>query len=413
MKSIMLFKTALFALKRHPGRSFLTVLGIMVGVAAIIVTFSIGRGAEEKIRAQISNMGEGTVMILPGNVITPGGTRSSLATPPRLTLQDMEAIRAQVKSIVEITRGTWGYYLMEYKNNSVKEQLLGSDDNFYKVFRMMKIDYGIPFTQQHILERSNVVVLGHKIKEDLFGKQMPLNKTIRIEGFPFVVIGVLEKRPHFFGTEDPNAHVLIPFTTAKKYFKAPDEMEDDLGYIAFNVAPGTSTSIPVRAAKRILRLRHNIAPNEEDDFIILDQESIASTANSAGNIIKLFGLVAASISLLVGGIGIMNIMLVSVTERTQEIGLRMAIGATPALIQIQFLTEAAVLCGIGGILGVMLGITLQWFISTHTILPSVFEALPPLLSLFVTILIGIFFGLYPAYRASQLNPIDALTRRKQ
>ena len=164
--------------------------------------------------------------------------------------------------------------------------------------------------------------------------------------------------------------------------------------------------------KRILRLRHNIAPNEEDDFIIVDQESISATADAAGNIIKLFGLIAASISLIVGGIGIMNIMLVSVTERTTEIGLRMALGATPALIELQFLSEAAVLCGIGGLLGITAGMMTLWFISNYTILPSVFEFLPPLVALLVTIFLGIFFGLYPAHRASQLDPIDALTRRK-
>lgn len=412
MKTLMLFKTALIALKRHPGRSFLTILGITVGVAAIIVTFSIGRGAEERIRAQISSMGEGTIMILPGNVITPGGTRSSLAQPARLTTQDLEAIRHQVPAIQEITRGTYGYYLMEYETKSVKEQLLGADENVFKIFRMSEIDYGIFFTRQHIQERSNVVVIGSYIKEKLFGKSMPLNKTIRIGGFPFIVIGVLKQQPHYFGTEDPNAHAIIPFPTAKKYFKNPDEMEDDLGYIAFNIATGAKTGTAARTVKRILRLRHNIAPSEEDDFLILDQESIAETANAAGNIIKMFGLVAASISLLVGGIGIMNIMLVSVTERTQEIGLRMALGATRAVVQFQFLCESAILCTLGGLCGVVTGLIVQYLVSHYTILPSMLEFLPPLVSLLITILIGIFFGFYPARRASQLNPIDALTRRK-
>lgn len=411
MKSIMLAKTALGAINRHRGRSLLTVLGIMVGVAAIIVTFSIGRGAEEKIRAQIRGMGEGTVMILPGNVITPGGTRSSLARPARLTVQDLDAIRAQVDSIHEISRGTFGYYMMEYGNKSVKEQLLGADDNVFKIFRMSTVEHGIPFTQQHVTDRSNVAVIGFQIKEKLFGAELALDQTIRIGGFPFAVIGILKEQPHYFGTEDPNAHVFVPFTTAKKYFKKSDETDDDLGFIAFNVLPGKKPETAVRAAKRILRLRHNIRSNEEDDFMILDQETIAETANAAGNIIKLFGLLAASISLLVGGIGIMNIMLVSVTERTKEIGLRIAIGATRTSVQLQFLIESALLCAFGGLLGITTGLIAQWFIRIYTILPSITEFLPAIISFIVTILLGIFFGFYPALRASRLNPIDALTRR--
>ena len=254
MKTIMLFKTALIALKRHQGRSFLTILGILVGVAAIIVTFSIGRGAEEKIRAQISQMGEGTVMILPGNVITPGGTRSSLAIPPRLTVQDMEAIRGQVPTINEITRGSLGYLLMEHGTKSVKEQVIGADENAFKIYKMSLVEYGIQFTKQHVQERTNVAIIGPTIKEKLFDNSMPLNQTIRIGGFPFVIIGVLKKQPHYFGTEDPNAHVLIPFSTAKKYFKNPDEMEDDLGFIAFNVSSWRQLRVSCSHGKKNLEI---------------------------------------------------------------------------------------------------------------------------------------------------------------
>jgi ABC-type antimicrobial peptide transport system, permease component len=350
MKALILVKTALHATMRHPGRSFLTTLGIMVGVAAIIITFSIGRGAEEKIIAQVSSMGEGTVLLVPGNVITPGGTRSSLAAGARLTVQDLEAIRGQVKPIREISRGTFGYLLMENAHNAVKEQLLGADDNIFKIFHRYEFAYGIPLNAQHIQERANVAVIGAKIHQKLFGKEFAFNKTIRIGGFPFIVIGVLKELPHYFGTEDPNAHVMIPFTTAKKYFKQLNEMEDDLGYIAFSMYKGTNMQQVTRAVKRILRFRHNIEPNEEDDFILLDQESIAKTASAAGNIIKLFGLIASCISLLVGGIGIMNIMLFSVQERKQEIGLRIALGATQANVQTQFLFESASLCAVGGFL---------------------------------------------------------------
>jgi putative ABC transport system permease protein len=411
MKTIILIKTSLHAIMRHPGRSILTTLGIMVGVAAIIITFSIGRGAEEKIISQVSAMGEGTVLILPGNVITPGGTRSSLTSGARLTAQDLEAIRAQVKSIREISRGTFGYYLIENDKNAIKEQVLGADPNIIKIFNRFDIQYGMRINAQHIQERANVVVIGAKIKQKLFGQEMAFNKTIRIGGFPFIVIGVLKQQPHYFGTEDPNAHVIIPFTTAKKYFKQANEMEDDLGYIAFAMYKGTDTQPVIRVVKRILRQRHNIGYNEEDDFLLLDQESIIKTAAAAGNIIKLFGLIASCISLLVGGIGIMNIMLVSVQERTKEIGLRIALGATRAQVQMQFLCESATLCTVGGFFGLILGFMGQLLIKTYTTLPSIIELTPPLISLLITIVIGIFFGYYPAKKASILNPIDALLER--
>lgn len=411
MKYTILAKTALFALMRHPSRSCLTILGIMVGVAAIIVTFSIGRGAEERIRAQIASMGEGSVIIMPGNVITPGGTRSSLAASTRLTVQDLEAIQGQIREIREISRGTYNYYILEHGTNAVKEQVLGADANIFKIFHMNKIAYGAQWTEEHIQERANVAVIGAAINEKLFGKEIALNKTINIKGFPFVVIGVLETQPHYFGTEDPNAHVLIPFTTAKKYFKAENEMEDDLGYIAFGLYKGVAAGPVVRTVKRILRFRHSIHDQDEDDFIILDQESIAQTAQAAGYIVKLFGLIAASISLIVGGIGIMNIMLVSVQERTQEIGLRIALGATHTVVQLQFLCESILLCSLGGILGIIIGIIGQIFIRSYTMLPSVTEFFPALIALMATLVIGLFFGYYPARKASLLNPIDALLER--
>lgn len=411
MKTIILIKTALHAIMRHPGRSMLTTLGIMVGVAAIIITFSIGRGAEEKIISQVSAMGEGTVLILPGNVITPGGTRSSLAKGARLTAPDMQAIQAQVRPIREISRGTFGYHLIENGKNAVKEQILGADANITKIFSRFDIQYGIRINTQHIQDRANVAVIGSTIQQKLFDKELAFNKTIRIGGFPFIVIGVLKQQPHYFGTEDPNAHIIIPFTTAKKYFKQADEMEDDLGYIAFAMYKGTDIQPVIRTVKRILRLRHNIAHNEEDDFLLLDQESIAKTAAAAGNIIKLFGLIASCISLLVGGIGIMNIMLVSVQERTKEIGLRIALGATQSQVQNQFLFESATLCAVGGFLGLLLGFMGQILIKMYTPLPSIIEIEPPLVSLLITIVIGIFFGYYPAKKASLLNPIDALLER--
>jgi len=420
MNTFILIRTALHAIARHKGRSFLTILGIMIGVAAIIVTFSIGRGAEERIRNQILTMGESAAYVIPGNVITRGAIRSSLAKPARLTEGDIYAIRDQIPEINELSRMNYTLELLEYNGAAAKERVLGSDANILKI-NDNELKHGNFFSTGHVENRVNVVVFGGGIAEKLFEKEHPIGKTIKIRGRPFTVIGVLEHQEHFWGTEDPNMRTFIPFTVAKKYFRETDpEVKDigatssgekDLGAIALSFYKWADSKIALRKIKRILRLRHNIEHGEEDDFTIFDQESITESAEQASGVIKLFGLIAASISLLVGGIGVMNIMLVSVQERTREIGIRLAIGATQGIIQLQFLFEAIVLSGFGGFMGIILGLIGQFLIGHFTNLPNIVELGPLITSFLVTLVIGIFFGYYPARQASLLNPIDALLER--
>jgi len=410
MKNIILWKTASNAILRHKTRSILTILGIMIGVAAIIVTFSIGRGAEEKIIAQISALGEGAIYLMPGNVIAPGGVRSSLAVPPHLTTEDMLAIKGQVPGIRMITRGMHSMQRIEYKDAAVKDELVGADETIFLISKY-NVQAGRPFSENDVTYRSNVIVIGEKIRDNLFGKEDPIGKTIRVVGIPFVVIGVGAHQEHFYGSDDPNGHSFIPFTVAKKYFRKPNETDYDLDFIALDLFDKTQSTPAVRMIKRIVRYRHLLAPGDEDDFIIFDQESISKAAEDAADVIKLFGLIAASISLLVGGIGVMNIMLVSVHERMQEIGLRVALGATRWIVQLQFLIEAILLCVWGGIIGIILGFVGQWGVTYFTPLSSIIEILPLMLSFLATIIVGIFFGFYPARKASQLNPIDALIER--
>jgi putative ABC transport system permease protein len=410
MHTYILVKTAFNTIIHHAGRSLLTILGIMIGIAAIIITFSIGRGAEEKIRAQVMFMGEGACYIIPGNVITKGAVRSTLSKPMRLIQGDLEAIARQVSGIREVSRGTYTLETLEYGSTAIRERMLGTDENLLRIIKN-KLKYGKFFSKQQLMLRTNVVVIGDKIQEKLFGTTYSIGKTIRINGIPFEVIGVIEHQEHFFGGDDPNARSFVPFTVAKKYFRQPNEMEDDIGAILIGLYENISSDEPMRKIRRILRMRHNIEEQEDDDFTFLDQESITRAAQSAASVIKLFGLIAASISLLVGGIGIMNIMLVSVKERTQEIGLRIALGSTKAIVQLQFLFEAIALCGIGGIIGIVLGLIGQQVISTFTNLPSILEIMPLFVSFLVTIVIGIIFGFFPARQASLLNPIDALLER--
>lgn len=410
MNTFILLRTAIRAIIRHKGRSFLTVLGIMIGISAIVVTFSIGRGAEEKIKSQIMGMGEGAVYIIPGNIVTRRGIRSSSEKPARLTIQDLEAIRQQVPEIKEVSRMTYSIEQLEHKGIVAREQLLGVDPSILKI-NDNKLQYGEVFNKDHVEKRANVVVLYNEIAKRLFEHEYPIGKTVKINGVPFIVIGVMEPIGHYWGPEDPNRRAIIPYTVAKKYFRQPDEAEDDLGAMALGLYKIADSKLIIRKIKRILRFRHNIEHGEEDDFTIFDQESISKAAEDAARVIKLFGLIAASISLIVGGIGVMNIMLVSVQERTREIGIRMAIGATQGVVQLQFLLEAIVLCAIGGIIGIGLGLIGMFFVSNFTELPSVIELTPLIASFLVTIIVGIFFGYYPARKASLLNPIDALLER--
>jgi putative ABC transport system permease protein len=410
MKTIILVKTSLRAVRKHAIRSFLTILGIMIGVAAIVVTFSIGRGAEEKIKAQIMVMGEGSIYLFPGNVITRGAVRSSLSVPPRLTVDDMQSIKGQIPGIRTITRGMYSMQRLEFGSAAIKDQLIGADETMFQISKY-SLQLGLPFSNEQVLQRANVIVIGEKTRDNLFGKEYPIGKTIRVAGNPFLVIGVLSHQEHFAGTDDPNGHSYIPFSVAKKLFRQPQENEDDLGFIAFDLHDNKQSEQVTRIVKRVLRFRHDTKPDEEDDFLIIDQQSVTKAAQEAADVIKLFGLIAASISLLVGGIGVMNIMLVSVQERKQEIGLRIALGATKPLVQAQFLIEAATLCSIGGFIGIMIGMVGQWGITHFTTLSSIIEIMPIFLSFLVTICVGIFFGYYPAHKAAALNPIDALLER--
>ncbi|MCA9770126.1 ABC transporter permease [Candidatus Dependentiae bacterium] len=407
MNITILVRSSLKALRKHKVRSFLTVLGIMIGIAAIIVTFSVGSGAEVKIRKQIMAMGENAVYIVPGSVMERGTVRSGTARLVRLKEKDLYAITQQCPEVEKISRGQESLQNIEYGPKGVKDRIVGSDANLLEISKKKTIK-GNFFTQYHVKQRSNVVVLGMDIATKLFKKEDPIGKTILIKKIPFTVIGVMEYIDFFWGISDPNNRVHIPFTVAQKYFRKPEEGQYDVGFIGLSIRPGFNASLTLRKVRRILRFSHKIDDGEPDDFTIFDQQSVSSSATAASRVIKLFGLIAASISLLVGGIGVMNIMLVSVQERTKEIGIRLALGATQTAVQSQFLIEAVFLSCVGGILGIAFGILAQHFLSNATDLPGTIEIIPLLVSLFLTIFTGIFFGYYPARKASLLNPVDAL-----
>lgn len=407
MNTLILMRYAIRALMIHAVRSLLTILGIMIGIAAIIVTFSIGRGAEQKVAEQILSMGEGAVYIIPGNIVERGQVRSSSSKPAKVHERDVEAILKQCPGVIEISRGHEDLQLIERAGASIKERIYGVETNMLKI-NNNTLEKGSFFSDYHLNHRMNVVVLGNKLASKFFADEDPLNQTILINKQPFTVIGVLNPVDFFWGTNDPNNRAYVPFTVADKLFRKQELSNGDLGFIALKINPDEKSGKTLRQIKRVLRFMHAIDNGDADDFTIFDQVSISQSAQEASGIIKLFGLIAASISLLVGGIGIMNIMLVSVAERRKEIGISLALGATQGMIQFRFLIEAIMLSIIGGILGIVFGFLLQTLLSHITKLPGIIEFIPLLFSFIITVFIGIFFGYYPARQASLLNPVDAL-----
>ncbi len=406
MNIIILLRTAIRTIKKHTIRSLLTIIGITIGIAAIIVTFSIGTGAEKKVRQQILAMGEGAIYIISGNIIERGRVRATIARPIRLREKDLYAITEQIDTAY-VSRGHTSTQRVEYGPMAVFERIYGVDENMLNINKNT-IKSGQFFTTYHFDHRANVVVLGNDIAKKLFGSTNPIGKTITINERPFTVIGILNYIEYFWGIQDPNTRSFIPFSTAKKYFRKAGELKDDLGFIALNIFPTAHPGKTLRKVRRILRFMHRIENNEPDDFTIFDQASISKSAEQASEVIKLFGLITACIALIVGGIGVMNIMLVSVRERTKEIGIRLAIGATQRHIQLQFLLESVALTSVGGVLGIGVGAIAQRIISNLATLTGGIELIPLLIAFFMTILTGIFFGYYPAYEASKLNPVDAL-----
>jgi putative ABC transport system permease protein len=325
--------------------------------------------------------------------------------------RDLEAIKAQCEHVSFVSRGHDSLRTMERGSNSVRDRVIGVDTTMQNIMNYTIKD-GDFFTDDHGRKRVNVVVLGHELAQKLFKGANAVDQTIRIDEIPFTVIGVYDVIDFYFGTNDPNTRAYIPFSVADKYFRKEEMSSGDIGFMGLRIEnPEVNAESSLRKVRRILRYLHNIAPGDQDDFMIFDQQSISSAAQQATNVIKLFGLIAASISLLVGGIGVMNIMLVSVKERTKEIGVRLALGATQSIVQRQFLIEATTLSAFGGIMGIILGIIAQYFVSKATSLPGTIELLPLLLSFLVTMLVGVFFGYYPARKASLLNPVDALLEK--
>jgi len=399
------FRISLRALRVNKMRSALTMLGIIIGVGAVIAMLAVGTGASEKISQQISSIGSNLIIILPGST-TSGGMRMGTGSQPTLTRDDAEAILKECPAVQEVAPVLNGAAQIVYGNQNWSTGVYGTTPGMLTI-REWPLSSGRPFTDQDVRSATKVCLLGQTVVENLFGSIDPEGKVIRIKKVPFTVIGVLERKGQSPQGQDQDDTIYIPVTTAqKKIFGTTFP-----GMVRTIIVKGKSMEDlddAERQVRELLRQRHRLGPKQDNDFTVRNLTQIMQVAEQSTKVMTLLLGAIASVSLLVGGIGIMNIMLVSVTERTREIGIRMAVGAKTWDIRLQFIIEALTLSLIGGIIGIIAGVSGSKIISAAAGWPTIVSILSIFMAFGFSGFVGIFFGFYPAYKASLLNPIDAL-----
>ena len=386
-------------------RSSLTMLGIIIGVGAVIAMLAVGTGASRKIAQQVASVGSNLIVVVPGST-TQGGLRMGSGSQSTLTMGDAEAIEAECSAVQTVAPILNGSGQVIFGNQNWATSITGTTASILAV-RDCAIVEGRNFSDQDIRNATKVCLIGQTIIENLFENEDPVGKILRVKNVPFTVIGVLEEKGQSLGGQDQDDVVYIPITTAQKK-------------IIGTAFPGMVRTIMVKAKSTdelpvaetevndLLMQRHHIGPSRDMDFTVRNLTQMLQMAQQFTTVMTLLLGAIASVSLVVGGIGIMNIMLVSVTERTREIGIRMAVGAKAKDIRFQFIIEAMTLSLIGGIAGIIVGTIVAATISKFADWPTVVSPLAVLLAFGFSGFIGIFFGFYPAYKASLLNPIDAL-----
>jgi len=393
------------ALKVNKMRSALTMLGIIIGVGAVIAMLAVGTGASKRIAEQISSMGSNLLIILPG-ATTSGGVRMGGGTQPTLTMADAEAIQKESLFVSDVAPILNGVAQVIYGHQNWSTGVVGTTPSMLTV-RDWPVAAGRSFSDQDVKSATKVCLLGQTVVDNLFGDMSPVGQVIRIKKVPFTVIGVLSMKGQSAQGQDQDDTIYVPVTTAqKKLFGTTFP-----GMVRIIMVKAKSTQDLPAAEKQIndlLKQRHRIGPKQENDFTVRNLTQIMQTAEQSTKVMALLLGAIASVSLLVGGIGIMNIMLVSVTERTREIGIRMAIGAKTWDIRLQFIIEALTLSLIGGVAGIIVGISGSKILSVLAGWSTIVSPFSILIAFGFSGLVGIFFGFYPAYKASLLDPIEAL-----
>lgn len=398
---VEILRTAVRALKRNKTRSMLTTLGIIIGVAAVIAAFAVGAGANKSIDEQIASFGSNFIIVFPDR-----SAMSTTGTVRYLTYSDAQAIEREVSGIEAVAPMIDTSASVIYGNTNWSTSVTGSTASFSKV-RDWEIAKGRDISESDVRQATKVAVIGSTIVDKIFPGENPLGKSIRIKKVPFTVVGVFTSKGASTGGNDQDDFVLVPLTSAQRRL-VNYNMPGRIGNIFIKGVSMTALSYIQNETESLLRERHKIKAGQADDFSVRNISQMLEARRKTTTIMSMLLGSIAFISLVVGGIGIMNIMLVSVTERTREIGIRMAVGAKTQDIRFQFLIEAFMLSMIGGTLGIVLGVFAGYALASFTSAPPIFTVTSILLAFVFSALVGVGFGYYPAWKASLLNPIDAL-----
>jgi putative ABC transport system permease protein len=402
MKVSATLHIAIRALMRNKMRSILTMLGIIIGVAAVIAMVGVGNGAKADIEAKIATLGKNMILVTAGNY-TSGGVRSGWAAAGTMKIADANAIVDEISGVTMVSPEVRSGAQIAAGNQNWYTSLMGESPDYFDMREWEFVD-GSCFTDQDIRSSNKVAVIGNTVAHQIFGAEDPVGRIIRVGNVPFLITGLLKPKGFSLSGSDQDDIVVVPYTTAMKRVIGTTILR------GINVQAADTDDMPLiqERISSLLRQRHNIRPPHDDDFIVRGQQDLVEMATAQSKTMTILLGAIASVSLVVGGIGIMNIMLVSVTERTREIGIRMAIGAHGWDILLQFLIEAVTLSSLGGVIGILLGFASAEAISRFVNWPTTVPILWVLASFLFSAAIGVFFGLYPAKKAAQLDPIDAL-----
>jgi len=390
------------ALRRNKMRSVLTALGIIIGVAAVIAMVGIGNGAKAQVEAQIASLGQNVILIFSGST-TSSGIRTGWGGAGTLKIEDAEAIRREVPGVTAVSEEVASTTQVAAGNQNWFTRVLGESADYFDL-RQWPLADGAPFTPQDVRSANKVCVIGRTTASQIYGSDDPVGQILRIKNVPFIITGVLMAKGLTTQGVDQDDVVVMPYTSAMKRVVGGTTLRN------INVQIGDARQIEGAQQQIIalLRQRHNIRPGRDDDFTVRNQQEIAEAATATSRVMTLLLGAIAGVSLVVGGIGIMNIMLVSVTERTREIGVRLAVGAHGRDILTQFLIEAVSLSSVGGVIGIIFGIGASKLLSVYAHWPTLISIGSIALSFFVSAGVGVFFGFYPAREAARLDPIEAL-----
>jgi len=397
-----LFRSSLVALLRNKMRSTLTILGVTIGIAAVICVVAIGKAGQARVEKQLNNLGDNFVWIEAGGRAV-NGVRTGTHDTKTLVMADAVAIKSQISLIKSVSPNVDDPVQVVYGNQNWHTSYRGVSPEYFDIKRWY-LDLGAVFSQDDVDRAADVCVIGRTVRDQLFGVEDPVGKVIRVNGLPCKVVATLHPKGLSLSGQDQDDTIILPYTTAQKKIKGITWLDD----ILCSAVSPNAVKIAGQEATAVLRDRHHLRPEEEDDFNIRNPEDIIQAQLDASKTLTALLIAIASVSLLVGGIGIMNVMLVSVTERTREIGVRVAVGATEEAIQLQFLGESIMLSLVGGAAGVLLGILGSYLVGRTLQWPIQMSAEAMMVAALFSIAVGVFFGYYPARKASLLDPIEAL-----